>query len=256
MDNIILEKEGKVAKIIINRPKVLNALNTQTLNEIKESILNIEEDDKISVVIITGGGEKAFIAGADISEMAELNSVQAYDFAHRGQEVFLAIENSKKFYIAAINGFALGGGCEISMACDMRIASENAKIGIPEVSLGVIPGFGGTQRLVKLVGLAKAKEMLATASAITADEALQWGLVNHVVKQDDLLDKVNEIANKVSRNSAFSIAHGIEAMNEATQIKLRDGLELEALMFAKLFSHHDQKEGMKAFLEKRKADFK
>lgn len=256
MNNIIVEKNGKIATLTINRPKVLNALNDETLAEIRSAVKDLEEDQDVRVVIITGSGDKAFVAGADISKMCNMNPVEAYEFGKAGQDTFLDIEKGKNFYIAAVNGFALGGGCELAMACDMRIASENAKLGLPEVTLGVIPAFGGTQRLPKLVGLGKAKEMMATGGMIDAHEAEKWGLVNHVVKQEELMDKANEIANKVVKNSSFGIANGLEAMNESTQIKLADGLEIEALIFAKLFSYPDQKEGMGAFLEKRKANFK
>lgn len=256
MENILLEKKDGYAVLTINRPKALNALNSATLLEIQEAVKNIENDESIKAVIITGSGEKAFVAGADISEMANLGTVEAYEFGKRGQETFSLIENSKKFYIAAVNGFALGGGCEISMSCDMRIASDNAKFGIPEVTLGVIPGFGGTQRLPKLVGLGRAKEMLATGGMIDASKAEKWGLVNSVYAQKDLLEEAYKIASKVAKNSSYAIAGGLEAMNQASQIKLSDGLELEALTFAKAFSYPDQEEGMKAFLEKRKANFK
>ena len=256
MRNIRLERNNKIATLIINRPKVLNALNTETLDEIYNTVKNIDKDDSISVVIITGSGEKAFVAGADISEMADINPVEGYNFAKKGQDTFQAIEDSDKFYIAAVNGFALGGGCELAMACDIRIASENAKMGLPEVALGVIPAFGGTQRLPKLVGLGKAKEMVATALMLNSAEAENWGLVNYVVSQEKLLEKSEEIAKNVIKNSLFAISNGLKAMNQSTQIKLKDGLEMEALIFSKLFSHEDQKEGMKAFLEKRKAKFK
>lgn len=256
MDNILLEKKDGYAILTINRPKALNALNSATLLEIQSAVKELEEDEKIKVVILTGSGEKAFVAGADISEMSDLNTVEAYEFGKRGQDTFLMIEKSSKFYIAAVNGFALGGGCEISMSCDMRIASDNAKFGIPEVTLGVIPGFGGTQRLPKLVGLGRAKEMLATGGMIKADQAERWGLVNSVYPISDLLAEAEKIASKVAKNSSYAVACGLEAMNQATQIKLEDGLELEALIFGKTFSYPDQKEGMKAFLEKRQANFK
>ena len=256
MDNILLKKKDGYAILTINRPKALNALNSATLLEIQSAVKELEEDEKIKAVILTGSGEKAFVAGADISEMSDLNTVEAYEFGKRGQDTFLMIEKSSKFYIAAVNGFALGGGCEISMSCDMRIASDNAKFGIPEVTLGVIPGFGGTQRLPKLVGLGRAKEMLATGGMIKADQAERWGLVNSVYPISDLLAEAEKIASKVAKNSSYAVACGLEAMNQATQIKLVDGLELEALIFGKTFSYPDQKEGMKAFLEKRQANFK
>ncbi|MDO5715921.1 MAG: enoyl-CoA hydratase-related protein [Tissierellia bacterium] len=256
MENILLDKKDGYAILTINRPKALNALNSTTILEIQKAVKDIEKDDNIKVVIITGKGEKAFIAGADISEMVNYNTVQAYEFGKRGQETLSFIENSKKFYIAAVNGFALGGGCEVSMSCDMRIASDNAKFGIPEVTLGVIPAFGGTQRLPKLIGLGRAKEILATGDMIDAQKAERWGLINNIYSQAELLEKAEEIAVKIAQNSTYAIGEGLVAMNEATQIKLEDGLELEALLFAKIFSYPDQEEGMKAFLEKRQANFK
>lgn len=256
MNNILLERKDNIAIVTINRPKALNALNSETLNEIKEVVLELENDDTVKAVILTGSGDKAFVAGADISEMSSLDSVEAYDFGKRGQSVFTLIEKSKKPYIAAVNGFALGGGCEISLSCDVRIASENAKFAIPEVTLGVIPGFGGTQRLPKIVGLGRAKEMLMTGGMISAEQADKWGLVNRVVPQEELLATCEELAKKAAKNSSFAIAKGIQAMNEANQIKQEDGLEMEALIFGNLFTYPDQKEGMAAFLEKRKANFK
>lgn len=256
MNNILLEKKDNFAVVTINRPKSLNALNSETLLEIKSVVSELEKDDSVKAVILTGSGEKAFVAGADISEMVNLNTVEGYEFGKRGQEVFTLIENSRKPYIAAVNGFALGGGCEIAMACDFRIASENAKFGIPEVTLGVVPGFGGTQRLPKLVGLGRAKEMLVTGGMYGAELAERWGLVNSVVPQSELMSKCEEIAGKIAKNSAYAIYSGLEAMNQANQIKQSDGLELEALIFGKTFSFPDQKEGMSAFLEKRKANFK
>ena len=256
MENVLLDFKEGYAIITINRPKALNALNSQTLLEIQEAVNQIEEKNEIKAVIITGSGEKSFVAGADISEMSNLGSVEGYEFAKRGQDTFSMIENSKKFYIAAVNGFALGGGCELSMGCDIRIASENAKFGIPETTLGVIPGFGGTQRLPKLIGLGRAKEMLATGAMCDAKTAEKWGLVNNVYPISELMTKAEELAKKISNNSSYAITSGKNAMNQSTQIKLNDGLELEALLFAKSFSFEDQKEGMKAFLEKRKAQFK
>lgn len=256
MENILLNFKEGYALLTINRPKALNALNSQTLLEIQEAVREIEGKDDIKVVILTGGGEKSFVAGADIAEMSDLGSVKGYEFAKKGQETFDLIENSPKFFIAAVNGFALGGGCELAMSCDMRIASENAKFGIPEATLGVIPGFGGTQRLPKLIGLGRAKEMLAIGGMTDAATAEKWGLVNSVYTKEELLPKAEEMAQKIAKNSAYAIASGKHAMNQSTQIKLSDGLELEALLFAKAFSYPDQKEGMKAFIEKRKAEFK
>lgn len=256
MNNILVEKKDKIAVVTINRPKALNALNSETLGEIEQVVLELEKDDEVRVVILTGSGEKAFVAGADIAEMSTLNTVEAYDFGKRGQGVFTLIENSSKPYIAAVNGFALGGGLELSLSCDFRIASDNAKFAIPEVTLGVIPGFGGTQRLPKIVGLGRAKEMLTTGAMISAEQADKWGLVNRVVTQEELLPACEEVAKKITRNSAYAITGGLKAMNEANQIKQEDGLEIEALMFGKAFTYPDQKEGMAAFLEKRRANFK
>lgn len=256
MENITLDIKDGYAIVTINRPKALNALNSQTLLEIQEVVKELEKKDEVKVVILTGSGEKAFVAGADISEMADLDSVESYKFAKRGQETFSLIENSNKFYIAAVNGFALGGGCELSIACDIRIASENAKFGIPEATLGVIPGFGGTQRLPKLIGIGRAKQMLATGEMCDAITAEKWGLVNSIHEKEQLLSICEEMAKKIANNSAYAISSGINAINQSTQIKLNDGLEIEALLFAKAFSYPDQKEGMKAFIEKRKANFK
>lgn len=256
MENILLDLKEGYAILTINRPKALNALNSKTLLEIQEAVKELEKNPTVKSVIITGSGENSFVAGADISEMQDLGAVESYEFSKRGQETFTMIENSKKFFIAAVNGFALGGGCELSIACDMRIASENAKFGIPEAALGVIPGFGGTQRLPKLIGLGRAKEMMATGAMYDAKTAEQWGLVNSVYPKEDLLTKAEEISKKIANNSAYAIESGKSAMNQSTQIKLTDGLEMEALLFAKAFAYPDQKEGMKAFLEKRKAEFK
>lgn len=256
MNNILVEKKEKIAVVTINRPKALNALNSETLEEIKQVVTELETDDEVRVVILTGSGEKAFVAGADIAEMSSLNTVEAYEFGKRGQSVFTLIENSTKPYIAAVNGFALGGGLELALSCDFRIASDNAKFAIPEVTLGVIPGFGGTQRLPKIAGLGRAKEMLVTGAMISAEQADKWGIVNSVVTQEELLPTCEKLAGKVARNSAYAIAGGLKTMNEASQIKQEDGLEMEALMFGKAFSYPDQKEGMAAFLEKRKANFK
>ncbi len=256
MKNILLEQKDGVATITINRPKSLNALNSETLNELRDLVLKIEEDDTVRAVILTGSGEKAFVAGADISEMVSLDSVEGYEFGKVGQRVFDLIEHSKKPYIAAVNGFALGGGCELALSCDIRIASTNAKFAIPEVTLGVIPGFGGTQRLTKTVGLGKAKEMLVTGAMIDSEEAEKWGLVNKVVDQADLIDSCYEITDKIVKNSAYAIASGLQAMNLAREVKQDDGLEMEGLLFGKTFGYPDQKEGMTAFLEKRRADFK
>lgn len=255
MNNIKLEKSEGMAILTIDRPKALNALNSETLDEIKQVVLEIEEDDSVRVVIVTGGGEKAFVAGADISEMANLSNTEAYEFGVKGQSTFTLIENSTKPYIAAVNGFALGGGCELALACDIRYASENAKFGLPETTLGILPGFGGTQRLPKIVGLGRAKEIMTSGNMIDAETAEKWGLANKVFTKEELMNESKKLANKIAKGSRRGITAGLQAMNQATQTKLSDGLELEALLFSKAFGYQDQKEGMAAFLEKRPADF-
>lgn len=255
MNNVKIERNDGVAVLTINRPKALNALNSETLEDIRQAVEELEQDNAVRVVIVTGEGDKAFVAGADISEMADLNNTEAYEFAAKGQRVFDLIENSTKPYIAAVNGFALGGGCELSLACDIRYASDNARFGIPETTLGILPGFGGTQRLPKVVGLGRAKEMMASGNMIKAEQAEQWGLANKVVPQADLMAEATKLAQKIAKGSKYGISAGLQAMNQSTQTKLTDGLELEALLFSKSFGYNDQKEGMKAFLEKREADF-
>lgn len=255
MKNVKVEKSEGIAILTIDRPKALNALNSETLDEIKEVVLELENDNEVRVVIVTGGGEKAFVAGADISEMANLSNTEAYEFGVKGQSTFSLIENSTKPYIAAVNGFALGGGCELSLACDIRYASENAKFGLPETTLGILPGFGGTQRLPKIVGLGRAKEIMTSGNMIDAETAEKWGLANKVFPKDELMDAAKKLAAKIAKGSKRGIAAGLQAMNQSTQTKLSDGLELEALLFSKVFGYQDQKEGMKAFLEKRPADF-
>lgn len=256
MNNILLEKKDGIAVVTINRPKALNALNSETLEELKTLALELDKDDEVRAVVLTGSGDKAFVAGADISEMVDYDTVQAYEFGVKGQDVFTTIERSKKVWIAAVNGFALGGGCELSMACDIRLASENAKFGLPEVTLGIIPGFGGTQRLPKLVGLGRAKEMMATGGMYDAKKAEAWGLVNSVYSSEELLEVATKMASKIAKNSIFAVGNGLQAMNEANNIKQADGMELEGLIFGKLFSFSDQKEGMTAFLNKEKPNFK
>src|ERR1700740_835446 len=254
-ENVLTELENGVLIITVNRPDKLNALNNKTIEELHEALLEAENEKEIKAVIITGSGTKAFVAGADISEFADFNISQGRHLSATGHfKIFNFIENYSKPVIAAVNGFALGGGLELAMACHMRLASDNAKMGLPEVTLGVIPGYGGTQRLAQLVGKGKAFEMIVTADMINAEDACQWGLVNHVTKQEDLLAKCKEIASKISQRSAVAIRTAIKVIN-AGYNKQENGYEVEIEEFGKMFGTGDFKEGVKAFLEKRKANF-
>lgn len=254
-NNLLVEINNKIAKIIINRPKKLNALNKETLQELHEVFKRLKSNDDVRVIILTGSGSKAFVAGADISEFADFDVSQGADLARKGQEiVFNYIENMNKPVIAAINGFALGGGLELAMACHFRIASDTAKMGLPEVSLGVIPGYGGTQRLTNLVGKGKAMEMITTATMIDANEAKEYHLVNHVVALDELMDFAHKIASKILRNSSTAISAAIKAINAATN-KTVNGFEVEITEFGNCFGTADFTEGTTAFLEKRKPNF-
>lgn len=256
MMGVLLEKNGKVAKVTIDREKALNALNSETLAELSKVVAQVEADESVSVVILTGAGSKAFVAGADIAEMETKSVTEAYEFGRKGQDVFMQIEQSRKFYIAAVNGFALGGGCELAMSCDMRVASFAAKFGQPEVGLGIIPGFGGTQRLVKTVGIGMAKQLIATGEIIDANEALRIGLVNSVVEGEELMAHAEKIAGKVAKNSFYAVSSAKFAANASFDLDVQKGMEFEALAFARCFAHPDQKEGMNAFTSKRKPEFK
>lgn len=255
-NNLLSEKNGQIQQITINRPAQLNALNKETIEELSNAIKAAEQDTSVGVIILTGSGEKSFVAGADIKEFAHFSIAQGGELAQRGQEtLFDLIENLEKPVIAAVNGFALGGGLELAMAAHIRIASSNARLGLPEVSLGVIPGYGGTQRLAQLVGKGKANELIFTAGMIKADEALAWGLVNHVVEQDELLAKATEIAEKILANSGTAIASAIRAVNAGFKDGV-NGYEAEILEFGKCFGTADFKEGTTAFIEKRKPQFR
>ncbi len=254
-ENILTQIENGIATITINRPKKLNALNKATIQELHTAFKTLNEDQNIQVIIVTGSGEKAFIAGADISEFASFNVAQGEELARNGQHIlFDFVANLSTPVIAAINGFALGGGLELAMAAHFRIASDNAKMGLPEVSLGVIPGYGGTQRLPQLVGKGKAMEMMMTAGMIDANEAKDYGLVNYVVAPEDLLPLANKIASKIMRNSPVAIAHAIKAIND-NYTDGTNGFESEITQFGICFGTPDFKEGTTAFLEKRKAKF-
>ncbi|MDR1875172.1 MAG: enoyl-CoA hydratase/isomerase family protein [Synergistaceae bacterium] len=252
MNNLLLEVENGIAVVTINRPKSLNALNSETLAELSECFSDIEKRDDVKVLILTGSGEKSFVAGADISEMVNNDAIGGRKMALLAKAAFEKLENMRQVTIAAVNGFALGGGCEIAMACDIRIASENAKFAQPEVGLGTIPGFGGTQRLPRLVGKGRAKELIFTTDMIDAQEAWRIGLANKVVPLAELLDKCKEMAKKIMAQSSYAVSLAKAAINAGLDVDLNSGLKLEADLFGVTFATADKKEGMTAFVEKRK----
>lgn len=255
MENILIEKQDHIAIITINRPTKLNALNKVTIQELHDGFKALNEDKLVKVIIVTGSGEKAFVAGADISEFANFSIAEGQQLAAEGQALlFDFVQNLSTPVIAAVNGFALGGGLELAMACHFRIASTNAKMGLPEVTLGVIPGYGGTQRLVQLVGKGRAMELIMTAGMIDAATAKNYGLVNHVVAQEELLEFAKGIATKISNNSSIAIAKAIQAIN-ANFEDGTNGFLVEIENFGACFGTEDFKEGTTAFLEKRKAIF-
>lgn len=250
--NIIYEKRDGVAIITINRPQVLNALNKETLLEMNSAIMDAEKDSSIKVVIVTGAGERAFCAGADIKELSDKTPIEIMELIKLGQETFNLIENLSKPVIAAVNGLALGGGCELVAACDFVVSSDKAMFGQPEINLGIMPGWGGTQRLVNLVGIRKAKEMILLGKMIKAEEAQQIGLVNRVVPAEKLMEEANAIARGLAEKSPISLKFVKLALNKALEAGLTEGLEFERAIFSLLYSSEDAKEGIKAFLEKRK----
>jgi enoyl-CoA hydratase len=252
-ENILLEKENKITLITINRPESLNALNAKTIQEISSALDEISADTSCRVIILTGSGQKSFVAGADIKEFSDFGKEKAEELAKNGQNtLFNKIENMSKPVIAAVNGFALGGGLELAMACHIRYASENAKLGLPEVTLGLIPGYGGTQRLPKLVGKGIANELIFSAKMIPAARAKEIGLVNEVYPIEDLLTKTKELANSIAHNSPMAISKAIHAVNLSDTDK---GFETEIKYFGELFDLDDKKEGVSAFIEKRKPNF-
>ncbi len=255
-ENILLEKKNSIACVTVNRPKVLNALNMATMEELRSAFTDIKSDGSIRVAILTGAGEKAFVAGADIGELAKLDAVSGKEYAHRGQAVLDLIENLGKPVIACINGFALGGGCELALACTMRLASENAKLGQPEVKLGIIPGYGGSQRLSRLVGKGLAMQMLLAGEMITAQEAHRIGLVNEVTAAAELIPRAEAIAAKIVANAPLAVQYAMEAVNKGMEMTLAEGLYLEAALFGVCCATEDKKEGTAAFLEKRPAQFR
>ena len=254
-ENIKYLVEDGIAFVTINRPKALNALNTATLNELSKAMDMVQEDKQVSVAVVTGEG-RSFVAGADIGQMKDLNTVDGRDMTILGQKVFDKIENIDKPVIAAINGFALGGGCELSMSCDIRIASEKAKFGQPEVNLGIIPGYGGTQRLPRLVGKGMAKYLIYTGEMIDAHEALRIGLVQKVVAPEELLDKAIEIAKTIMGKAPIAIKMAKHAINKGLNVDLHSGVSYETEAYTTTFGTEDRVEGMTAFVEKRSAEFK
>ncbi len=255
-ENISYEKKGALAYVTVNRPKVLNALNMATMEDLRIAFTAAKADAEVRVVIFTGAGEKAFIAGADINELQKHTAVEGKEYTHKGQSVLDLIENLGKPVIACINGFALGGGCEMAMACTFRLASDNAKLGQPEVKLGIIPGYGGTQRLPRLIGKGLAMQMVVSGEMITAAEAHRIGLVNEVVAQAELIPRAEAIAAKIVANAPLAVQYVMEAVNKGLEMPLAEGLYLEATLFGVCCATEDKKEGTTAFLEKRPAQFK
>jgi enoyl-CoA hydratase len=254
-DNLIVEQDNRVAVITINRPKVLNALDTATLDELRRALLDLKHDETVRVVIITGAGEKAFVAGADINELAVLAPTTGRDHALAGQHVFDLIENLGKPVIAAINGYALGGGCELAMACTLRLAADTAKIGQPEITLGIIPGYAGTQRLARLVGKGKAMEIILTGAPITAADAERIGLVNRVEKAPELMTAARTLAAHLATQAPVAMRYIIAAVNQGLEMPFSEGAVFEATLFGLIASTDDMREGTRAFLEKRKPEF-
>jgi enoyl-CoA hydratase len=255
-DNLLLERDGASAIVTINRPKVLNALNSQTLDELRRAILDLKREPDVRVVVLTGAGEKSFVAGADINELAAQTPTGGREHALTGQHVLDLIENMGKPVIAAINGYALGGGCELAMACTLRIAADTAKIGQPEIALGLIPGYAGTQRLARLVGRGRAMEMILTGTPIGADHALRIGLVNRVVPAAELPAEARKLAQQLAAQAPIAMRYIIDAINKGGEMAFAEACRYEATLFGLVAATDDMREGTAAFLEKRKAAFK
>ena len=253
--NILKEINEGVALVTINRPESLNALNSQLLSELECALYQIERDQGVQVVVITGAGDKAFVAGADIKEMAAMTSYQGHQFALQGQRLMLMMEKMTKPVIAAVNGYALGGGLELALACDLIYASENARFGFPEVTLGIMPGFGGTQNLARLIGPNRAKELVLSGRMIPAQKALAWGIVNELCPQAELVDKVTGLAREIAKNGRLGVGYAKNAIVNGLNMSKEDGFRYESTLFGVLFATEDQKEGMGAFVEKRKPEF-
>jgi enoyl-CoA hydratase len=255
-DNLLVDRDGAVVVITINRPRVLNALNTQTLDELRRVVQDLKQDDGVRAIIVTGAGDKAFVAGADINELAVLSPTAGREHALAGQHVLDLIENLGKPVIAAINGYALGGGCELAMACTLRLAADTAKLGQPEINLGLIPGYAGTQRLARLVGTGKAMEIILTGTPIGAAVAERIGLVNRVVPAADLMSEAKKLASHLSTQAPVAVRYIIAAINKGVEMGFAESAVFEATLFGLVASTEDMREGTRAFLEKRKAEFK
>jgi enoyl-CoA hydratase len=253
--NLLIENDNGVATLTINRPQSLNSLNSETLGELACALYELEYDSAVKVVVITGAGEKAFVAGADIKEMSEMSSYEGHRFALKGQHVMMAMEKMKTPVIAAVNGFALGGGLELALGCDFIYASAKAKVGFPEVTLGIMPGFGGTQNLSRLIGPNRANELIFTGRIITAEKALAWGIVNELFAPEELLGKAKETAAAIAGVGLLGVSYAKDAIANGLNMSKEDGFRYEASLFGVLFATADQKEGMGAFIEKRKAAF-
>jgi enoyl-CoA hydratase len=255
LKNLLIETTGGIATLTVNRPQSLNSLTGEVLGELECALYQLELDNAVKVVVLTGAGEKAFVAGADIKEMAEMTSYEGHHFALKGQRVMLAMEKMKKPVIAAVNGYALGGGLELALACDFIYASEKAKVGFPEVTLGIMPGFGGTQNLARLIGPNRANEMIFTGKILSAQKACAWGIVNEVCAPEELLGKVMETAGAIAQAGLLGVGYAKDAIANGLNMTKEDGFRYEASLFGVLFATADQKEGMGAFVEKRKAAF-
>jgi enoyl-CoA hydratase len=251
-----LEFTNKIASVFINRPEKLNALNSNVMSELKNCFIELKKNEDVYVVILTGSGDKAFVAGADISELNNLNMIAAKEYAEKGQAVFDLIENMNKPVIAAVNGFALGGGCELALSCHIRLASENAKFGQPEIKLGLIPGYGGTQRLTRLINSGRAMELILTGDFIDAGEAFKLGLVNKIYPLTDLLNKAKELADKIASKGQYAVKQAVKAVNICNEVSRSEGLKFETSLFSLCCGTDDFKEGTSAFLEKRNPAFK
>jgi enoyl-CoA hydratase len=255
-ENLIVERDGPVAVLTINRPQVLNALNSTTLDELRRAVLDAKRDQDIRALVVTGAGDKAFVAGADIGELAVQTPTSAREHALTGQHVFDLIEHLGKPVIAAINGYALGGGCELAMACTLRVAADTARIGQPEISLGIIPGYAGTQRLSRLVGSGRALELMLTGTPIAAAEAERIGLVNRVVPKADVMTEARKLASELAARAPIAMRYIMDAVTRGSDLPFSAGCALEATLFGLVAATEDMREGTRAFLEKRKAEFK
>jgi enoyl-CoA hydratase len=254
-DNLLLERDGAVVVLTINRPNVLNALDAPTLDALRRAALELKHDDAVRVVILTGSGEKSFVAGADINELAAQTATSGRDHALTGQHVFDVIENMGKPVIAAINGYALGGGCELAMACTLRLAADTAKLGLPEITLGILPGYAGTQRMARLVGKAKAMELILTGTPISAQEAARIGLVNRVVSAADLMAAARDLAKQLAKQPPVAVRYILSAINKGVEMPFSEACVFEATLFGLVAATADMREGTRAFLEKRKPVF-